>query len=180
MYVTPQFPGQIWDGDTDNPWRDGRGNSLTPNARDWDHIVAEVIATQQQVKNLMEIGGGGSSNPNAKIGWFLCPDAIGIYQVTGVGFKPKRVTFYVSLAPGAQKHFYCSMGLMDEFGNQNSMTWAAKKRSRGDSSVNRAIHTTNEKKIIVEASYVSMDGDGFTVDFLIVNSFFIIRWDAIG
>jgi len=140
-----------------------------------------VIATQQQVKNLMEMGGGGSSSFHAKIGWFLCPDTVGIYQVTGVGFKPKRVTFYVSLAPGAQKHFYCSMGLMDEFGNQSSMTWAGKKKHfRGSSSVNRAIHTTNEKKIIVEASYVSMDDDGFTIDFLIVNSFFIIRWDAAG
>ena len=87
------------------------------------------------------------------------------------------MTLYVSKAPGTLKHFCYSMGLMDEFGNQNSMTWAEK---RGDSSVDRAIYTTDEKKIIVEAGYVSMDDDGFTVDFLIVNSFFIIRWDAIG
>jgi len=178
MYVTPRFPGQIWDGDTNNPWRDGRSSSLTPNPKDWDRIVAEVIATQQQVKNLMETGGGSSFH--AKIGWFLCPDTTGIYQVTGVGFKPKRVALYVSLASGAQKHFYCSMGLMDEFGNQNSMTWAAKKRFRGNSSVDKAIYTTDEKKIIIEASYVSMDDDGFTVDFSIVDSLFIIRWDTIG
>lgn len=186
MYTKPQFPGQIWDGDTNNPWRDGRGDSVTPDSKDWDRVVAEMIATQQVVKNLMEVGGGGN-NPNVKIGWFLCPDTTGIYQVTDVGFKPKRVTFYVSEAPGAQKRsgaqkrFCCSTGLMDEFGNQSSMTWAGdKKRTRGDSSVNRAIHTANVKKIIVEASYVSMDDDGFTVDFLIVNSLFIVRWDAIG
>jgi len=72
------------------------------------------------------------------------------------------------------------MGSMDEFGNQNSMTWAAKKRFRGNSSVDKAIYTTDEKKIIIEASYVSMDDDGFTVDFSIVDSLFIIRWDTIG
>lgn len=177
MYTKPQFPNQIWDGDTDNPWRDNRSDSPDPNSKDWDRIVAEMIVTQQVVKNLMEAGGHSS---NAKVGWFLCPDTIGIYQVTGIGFKPKRVAFYVSLAPGTQKYFYCSMGLMDEFGNQNSMTWAGKKRSRGDSSVNRVIYTTNEKKIVIEASYVSMDDDGFTVDFLIVDPLFIIRWDAIG
>ncbi len=49
MYTRAQFPSQVWDGDTENPWRQSRSNDLAPNAKDWDQVVAEVIATQEHL-----------------------------------------------------------------------------------------------------------------------------------
>jgi len=45
-YASAQFPTQVWDGDTDNPERNGIASDRDPNARDWDQIRAEVQATQ--------------------------------------------------------------------------------------------------------------------------------------
>lgn len=182
MYENTQFPAKVWDGDTINPWRRGRSDNIDPRAKDWDRIVAEVIATQETLKSLME-GGSDSGTPlQIKVGAFQCPDVPGIIPISGVGFKPKCVEFHVSKSPGTQLHFCCGVGMMDAYGNQNSMTWAgiAKNCYRGNSSVDKVISTTNVNTITVEAGYVSMDDDGFTIDFTIVNSVFIIRWKAIG
>jgi hypothetical protein len=46
-YVTPQYPGQIWDGLSPNKERINRAQRLDPNPDDWDQIVAELIAVQQ-------------------------------------------------------------------------------------------------------------------------------------
>lgn len=104
-----------------------------------------MIATQQAVKSLMEKD-GGSGGLQVKVGSFSCPDAPGIYRVTGVGFKPKRVAFFVSKAPGSQTHFCCSAGMTDESGNANSMTWTgiANNAFRGNASVDKPIHNKRE------------------------------------
>jgi len=72
---------------------------------------------------------------------------------------------------------------MDEFGNQNSMTWAGvwSNMFKGDSRIDTCMYTINSSGASqVTGSYVSMDSDGFTVAFTIVNTAFIIRWEAIG
>ena len=52
MYVTPSYPGEVWDGSSRNPDRTARADYLEPNADDWDRVVAEVIATQEKVHSL--------------------------------------------------------------------------------------------------------------------------------
>lgn len=52
MLAKPQFPTEIWDGDTDNPWRANRSDNVDPDFHDWDRVVAEVIATQQRLTTI--------------------------------------------------------------------------------------------------------------------------------
>lgn len=40
------FPGVIWNGLSDNPNRSSLNDDIPPESRDWDRIVAEVIAAQ--------------------------------------------------------------------------------------------------------------------------------------
>jgi len=49
MFTSAHFPAAIWDGDTENPWRDGLSNSIAPDAKDWDRITAEVIAIESRI-----------------------------------------------------------------------------------------------------------------------------------
>jgi hypothetical protein len=121
--------------------------------------------------------------PLAQVGVFTCPATIGNYSVTGLGFKPKSVAFFVSKAPGLQTHFCCCQGVMDQAGNQCSMTWAGvwSNTFKGDSRQDKCIYTINSSGISqVTASYVSMDDDGFTLDFLAVNPVFNVQWLATG
>jgi hypothetical protein len=53
-YTAAQYPGRIWDGDTNNPWRTSRADNLDPETNDWDRVVAEVIATQEYGGDSME------------------------------------------------------------------------------------------------------------------------------
>lgn len=179
MYTKSQFPNEIWDGSSPNPWRANRKEFVAPAAADWDRVVAEVIATQEVVKIHMLGGYVGY----ARIGWFACPTVTGLYQVTDVGFKPKRVTFFVSKQPGLQNHFCCCQGAMDAFGNQHCMTWAGVWSNifKGDSRRDKCMYTINSSgNSQVTASFVSMDAVGFTLNFENVNSLFDIHWEAIG
>jgi hypothetical protein len=119
---------------------------------------------------------------DARIGCFTCPSVTGNYSVTGLGFRPKIVKFWVSKAPGLRTHFTCCQGMMDAVGNQNSMTWAGRwSDMKGDSRIDLCIYTINSSgNAQVIGSYVSMDSDGFTINFTAVNTLFIVRWEAIG
>jgi hypothetical protein len=117
----------------------------------------------------------------ARVGYFTCPDSTGIHQVTGLGFKPQRVQFFVTKGSGLQNHFCCCHGMMDENGNQNCLTWAGVWSNifKGDSKRDLVIYTINSSgNSQVTASFVSMDDDGFTLDFSVVNTAFDIQWTA--
>jgi len=179
MYTKPTFPDVIWDGLSSNTWRQSRADHLDPNPDDWDQIVSEMLEVQRVVIELQNTVASGTMK--VKVGYFPCPAAPGLYPVTGIGFRPKLVRFNVSKAPGPLTHFCCGVGVMDEHGNQNSITWAGIFNNcyHGNSSVEKAISTTNVNAITVEAGFVSMDDDGFTVDFTIVNPAFNVQWEAI-
>jgi hypothetical protein len=120
---------------------------------------------------------------HVQIGCFTCPGVAGNYSVTGLGFQPKSVKFWVSKGPGVQTHFCCCQGMMDALGNQNSMTWAGVWSNifKGDSRIDLCIYTINSSgNSQVTGAFVSMDADGFTVNFTVVNNAFIVRWEAIG
>lgn len=63
------------------------------------------------------------------------------------------------------------------------MTWAGVWSNifKGDSRVDLCMYTINSSgNSQVTGAFVSMDADGFTVNFTVVNNLFIIRWEAIG
>lgn len=58
---TSKFPSATWDGLSDNPFRKLRTDNEAPDFRDWDALVAEVIATQTVASILAE------QHPNQRI-----------------------------------------------------------------------------------------------------------------
>jgi hypothetical protein len=165
------FPEGIWDGVSGT-----RATPLTrraPDAYDYDRIIREVQATQRKILE--------DSINYVKTGWFSCPASIGNHSVIGLGFKPKCVALFTCKEPGIG-NFVCCQGVMDYFGNQHSMTWAASSTNiKGNSSRTLAIYSVNASGVVkVSADYISMDGDGFTLNFTVVDVDFDIHWDAIG
>jgi hypothetical protein len=118
-------------------------------------------------------------------GTFQCPASTGNFSVSGVGFRPGRVEFTMSLA--STDYIASGQGVMDA----NSVGWAMSQIYRrstalGTSDVVLAatggvcIQMRNEagSANYVRATFVSMDANGFTVNFSAVNTGFFIGWRA--
>ena len=129
------------------------------------------------------VGDQLAGTPCARIGHFVCPGILGLYSVVGLGFKPKMVTFWVSKGQEVDKQYFCCcQGMMDANGNQNAMSWAGGGgKIAGSTNLNKCMDAINQAGISqVTAEYVSMDDDGFTINFTVVNALFVIRWKAVG
>lgn len=111
----------------------------------------------------------GAITPNKrsggfKVGNFSAGASNGNFSVTGVGFKPKMVEFeWVS----SSSNGLIGSGGMDEDGNQ----WARSTYVQGnaqntEAATNRCFITTGSTGINRAAEFVSMDTDGFTINFL--------------
>ena len=121
--------------------------------------------------------------PKVKIGYFTCPLITGNYSITVLGFKPKVIEFVGHKNDGMQTWFMQSNGFADEFLNQNVSSFCGNYSNtfRGDAKQDRCIYLFNASGAIqVMATLVSMDEDGFTLNFTNVNSIFGIRYSAIG
>jgi len=115
-----------------------------------------------------------------KVGAFVCPGSTGNYSVTGVGFKPRYVEFFVS------RHLegvaLICHGWMDYNGNQASQSIGFSTVPAGHSSCNATycISFENQNGILfMRAVYVSMNSDGFTINFDTVNANYTIYWKAV-
>jgi hypothetical protein len=99
-----------------------------------------------------------------KVGTFTSSASTGNQSVTGLGFKPRFVQFSL-LVGGAGHTAYSASGAMDSNGNQ----WATSAQSSDatDGGVHATVSITNGCIKIYptsQASYVSMDSDGFTIN----------------
>lgn len=63
--IVASFPGAIWDGTTENPYRDSIIRSVDPDQHDWDRITAEMIAVQVVVDTLDNLGVGQATSFDA-------------------------------------------------------------------------------------------------------------------
>ena len=117
---------------------------------------------------------------HGKAGYFI-PTVTGIHHVTGLGFKPKVVEFFISKNEGLRTWFCDCHGYADDFGHQNVSAWTGNYSNtfRGDMKVDRCIYAFNAAGAIqVMATLVSMDDDGFTLNFTNVNEIFTVRYKA--
>lgn len=121
---------------------------------------------------------------NTKVGYFINPTSIGNYSVTGLGFKPKAIEFFISKNDGLRTWFCEGHGFADSFGNQNCSAWTGNYSNtfRGDMKTDKCLYAFNAAGLIqVEATLVSMNDDGFTLNFTVAgNTGFSIRYLAIG
>jgi hypothetical protein len=126
---------------------------------------------------------GSSAVIHAKVGHFTSPSATGNLSVTGLGFRPKVIEFVGCKNDGMQTWFFLSSGFADDARNQNVSILAGNFSNLflGDCKLDRCIYLVNTaRNIQVMATLVSMDEDGFTLNFTAVNPAFVIRWKAIG
>ena len=119
-----------------------------------------------------------------KTGYFVNPGPIGHYSVTGLGFKPGSIQFFISKNDGMNTWFCEGHGFVDDQGNQNCSAWTGNYSNRflGDMKTDRCLYAFNATPTVqVNATFVSMDDDGFTLNFVggSVNTAFSIRWLAI-
>lgn len=54
-FPNASFPAVIWDGDTDNPDRNGSQSQVNPDSRDYARIAAEIIATQKELQRVRDL-----------------------------------------------------------------------------------------------------------------------------
>lgn len=116
-----------------------------------------------------------------KTGVFPCPSVTGIYSVTDLGFTPKCIEFEVSKGPGIQTHFCISHGYVDSARNQNCVTFcgAVSNIFRGDAKIDMCIYCINTSgNPQVAATCTSLDDAGFSLNFTVVNTNYIIRYIA--
>jgi hypothetical protein len=115
-----------------------------------------------------------------KVGSFSVPGSTGNHSVTGLGFKPGLVVITGGWIAITNTNL-ASHGAMDGSGNQ----WAQSNWSDVGN-----IHGTHRDTaacmllcipagtVVVRAEYVSMDADGFTINFTAVNPSSRVSWVA--
>jgi len=144
-------------------------------------VFQKLSGTWNKIGNIK----GPSSPINAQIGYFVCPSIIGNYSVTGLWFKPKVIEFFICKNVGLEMRIVEAHGFADAKGNQNVSTWSAIPMSNvgiwADEKFNVCLYCINTSGATqLLGTLVSMDNDGFTVNFTVVNNQVNIRWKAIG
>lgn len=174
------FPEKVWDGFTSEELWQKLVSRPPLQEPQYCRLVQELQAVQRMLlEHNTSIQVLLANVSASKAGWCACPGSTGNYSVTGLGFKPKCVMFFVSKNPGQSAAFRLCQGVMDHYGNQWSVTWATDGSTQSDSKRDMAIYTLNASGVLqVAASYVSMDDDGFTLNFTNVNANYDIHWKA--
>ena len=121
---------------------------------------------------------------DVKIGSFTCPAGTGNYSITGVGFQPRYFDFTVSQT-NSSDYITFGVGSMDYNGNQHAAT-IRRKALDGAIDVRNMIVTNRcllavdkDASYLVSASFISMNSDGGTINFLDINTDFTILWKAV-
>ena len=129
---------------------------------------------------------------SAKVGSLACPSATGNQAITGLGFQPKAIIFFGNgmTADGAggsnsqDAQMSCYLGVAagtsggcmtdnDDFTSGNPQMDTAHCIQQG-------IGNFNNKAIKIQASLVSLDANGFTLNWTNVTSGFIVNYLALG
>jgi hypothetical protein len=118
-----------------------------------------------------------------KVGSLASPAGTGNSAVTGVGFTPKMVVFDVVYTASDDARSHYSTGSMDASGNQytaSSLTTSTLFRTRMSTARCIAGYSSpgGTFTLQVAAAFVSMDADGFTVNFSASTTGYTILWKA--
>ncbi len=162
-------------------------DSAAMNAN-FDIIENFLNVTKIDDSNIQD-GGISASKLNAatlfqsvKVGDFAVPGTTGNYSETGLGFQP-RVVLFVTMLADSGTGGSIGVGAVDENGNE----WVAISATADTGDHHRETRTdvpvymTNATGVVrVEGNYVSMDADGFTLDFTTVTAGSNVLYLALG
>lgn len=115
-----------------------------------------------------------------EIGTFFAPASTGDYSVTDVGFTPKVVRFS-TMPVNATNRTGLNMGAMSESKQYVLATAGSTTTISRNRDTTACLGYTNvDGTWYVKASYVSMDADGFTINFSSSNTEVLVTWEAWG
>lgn len=159
------YPGAL---DTDSTTEDTTKYARADVPND---LAAAIVAIETAL--------GAPPAINVKIGSFTCPAATGNYSVTGVGFKPRYVEFFINRSTVGFVDF--GHGWMDYNGNQNIQSFTiASGVYRNNFLTDRCLYIVSDSGgILVNASFVSMNSDGFTINFTVTDINLGVAWKAV-
>jgi hypothetical protein len=109
---------------------------------------------------------------HVKVGTFAI-SATGNQAITGLGFRPRSVLFFPAYATSDGGTSMAGYGFMDEDGVQMAYTTATRITTTNKSArtllttrciIAGTIATNGAYSLATEASYVSIDADGFTIN----------------
>jgi hypothetical protein len=106
-------------------------------------------------------------------GTFDCPASIGNYSVTGLSFRPEAVIFLTVFGTilGGEGTFLNDVGAMDSSGNEFAIAnYSQNTRSTFSntsrySTASKCFVSIENVGVLMDASFVSMNSDGFTINF---------------
>ncbi len=117
-----------------------------------------------------------SSPIDVTVGSFTCPAGTGNHSVTGIGFTPRYVDFKI----GASNTDYAGSGKMDYNGNQSSFAIDVDGTNKIVCATDKVLQTTNYGvENFVIAAYVSMDADGFSLNFSVTSTAYAVYYTAV-
>ncbi len=164
---------------TFSTWADNDAASL-------DTLTADTIAEKTDDTGVTIDGclvkDGVAYGAAVAAGTFAVPDSTGNKSVTGVGFAPQTVMFLVAIDASTS---VASMGIgwMTASAQAAVSTFANESgpQAASDHSSSQCILITNASADdTVAAQYVSLDADGFTVNFTARAAGYDVYWIALG
>lgn len=132
------------------------------------------IPTEKAVKTYVDTVGSG-----ANFGTFAVPATTGNYVITGVGFKPRHIRITCSNMPGASGTTF-TLGLGFATSATSRAAFSVVHNGVGSTLLtNKVIQAVNTAGLaVVQADLVSMDADGFTLNFTGVDTSYTVIWEA--
>ena len=150
---------------------------LPADTVDRQAIEAEAVGTDEL--------GGGAATPDKRSGGFKAGliaaatfGSTGNKSITGVGFQPKLVKFFLS-PEASSSVMRVSEGLMTESFSRSTAVGA----SSSSASTNRSASAffwinPGSSGSVMRFNYESMDADGFTIDVVVADSSFGVYYEA--
>jgi hypothetical protein len=143
---------------------------LKPSATDGDLVYTSggsvVWAAASAHNHDSRYWGSG----NFKIGAFAVSAGAGVKAYTGVGFRPALVTFDITYQDDA--HMFVCRGAMTADGTQycQAHTNVAGTMAERNSATNAVYLTTNAGAVACAGAFSSMDADGFSLNYSVVDT----------
>ncbi|WP_298585119.1 hypothetical protein [uncultured Kocuria sp.] len=164
------------------------GNDLIPIVDTSGNVTKRVSAAglAQAVANNLPAASVGPAERDGgfKIGTIPAStfSSTGNKSITGLGFKPKLVKFYLESA-GSTSGARAMSGAMDAAGSQHVETTAVGASGysqQGTSTACMGWINAGSTTFSMRANAVSCDSDGFTIDVVSANGTFQVAYEAYG
>lgn len=165
-------------------------DELRDDVPSWLDMVTALNAVESPLRDLIfnnvedeadEVASQYWAQPRTAAGSFVTPAGTGTMAVTGLGFKPRVVDFYIGITTSSTANLSLGVGYMTN-GSQGAIgIIATNTPAFAHSGVLTnccLMRITAAGAAVVQAAYSSMDADGFTINFTTTANTSTVLWRA--